>query len=122
MRREGRKALLDALLIADVGKNGRENAHGAAVVAGDVQPALRHQAEKAQRLEAHRLAAGVGAGDDERIKAAAQLNVDGHGLRRVEQRVARMAQVNAAVLFDLRAHGVHLVAQLAAREDEVFIK
>ena len=36
MRREGRQALLDALLIADVGKDGRKNAHGAAVVTGAV--------------------------------------------------------------------------------------
>ena len=30
-----------------------------------------------------------------------------------------MAQIHAAVLFELGAHGIHAVAQLAARENEV---
>ena len=50
MRREGRQTLLDALLVADVGQHRGKDAHGAAVVAGDMQAALRHQAEEAERL------------------------------------------------------------------------
>ena len=50
VRRESRQALLNALLITDVGQDGGENAHGAAVVTGDMQPALRHQAHETERL------------------------------------------------------------------------
>mgnify|MGYP000859146551 CR=1 FL=1 len=50
MRRKGRQTLLDALLVADVGQHRGKDAHGAAVVAGDMQAALHHQAEEAERL------------------------------------------------------------------------
>ena len=50
VRREGRQALLNALLVADIGQDRGEDAHLAAVVAGNVQPALRHQAQKTERL------------------------------------------------------------------------
>ena len=119
VRGEGGKALLDALLVADVGENAGEHAHRAAVARGNVQSALRHQAEEAERFEADGLAAGVGACDDEGIEAAAHLNVDGHGLGGIEQRMAGAAEGNAAVRADLGPRGIHLVAQLAAGKDEV---
>ena len=50
MRREGRQTLLDALLVADVGQHRGKDAHSAVVVTGDMQAALRHQAEEAERL------------------------------------------------------------------------
>ena len=119
VRGEGGKALLDALLVADVGEDAGKDAHRAAVARGNVQSALRHQAEETERFETDGLAAGVGACDDEGIEAAAHLNVDGHGLGGIEQRMAGAAEGNAAVRADLGPRGVHLVAQLAAGKDEV---
>ena len=114
---KGGKALLDALLVADVGEDAGKNAHRAAVARGNVQSALRHQAEETERFETDGLAAGVGACDDEGIEAAAHLNVDGHGLGGIEQRMAGAAEGNAAVRADLGPRGVHLVAQLAAGKE-----
>ena len=101
VRGEGGKALLDALLVADVGEDAGKDAHRAAVARRDVQSALRHQAEQTERFETDGLAAGVGACDDEGIEAAAHLNVDGHGLGGIEQRMAGAAEGNAAVRADL---------------------
>ena len=106
-------------MLADVGEDAGKDAHRAAVARRDVQSALRHQAEEAERFETDGLAAGVGACDDEGIEAAAHLNGDGHGLGGIEQRMAGAAEGNAAVRADLGPCGVHLVAQLAAGKDEV---
>ena len=82
VRREGRQALLDALLVADVGEHLLEDRHPRAGVGGDMQAALRHQRQQAHGLERHRLAAGVRAGDQQDAEAAAQLDGDRHDARR----------------------------------------
>ena len=48
----------------------------AAVPGGDVQAALGHEGEQADGLQSHRLAAGVGAGDDQGVKLLPQRQVD----------------------------------------------
>ena len=119
MGREGGQALLDALLVADVRQHPVEHAHRAAVSRGDMQPALGHQRQQSQRLQAHRLAAGVGPGDDQGVKGLPQLDVDGYRPSAVQQGVAGLAELDAAAAPDLRAAGVHLVAQLAPGKDQV---
>ena len=116
---EGGQALLNALLVADIRQHPVEYAHRAAVVGGDVEPALGHEGQKAQGLQAHGLAAGVGPGDDQGVEPLAQLNGDGHGTARVQQGVAGVAEADAAVAPDLRPAGVHLIAELAPGEDEI---
>ena len=119
MGREGRQALLDALLVADVRQHPLINGHGAPVRRRDVEAALGHQRQQAQGLEGHGLAAGVGTGDDQGVKGVPQLDVDGHRRLGVQQGVAGLAQMDGPVPADLRPHGVHLVAQLAPGEDQV---
>ena len=119
MGREGRQALLDALLVADVRQHPLIDGHGAPVRRRDVEAALGHQRQQAQGLEGHGLAAGVGTGDDQGVKGVPQLDVDGHRRLGVQQGVTGLAQMDGPVPADLRPHGVHLVAQLAPGEDQV---
>jgi hypothetical protein len=65
VRGEGGEALLDALLVADVGEDLLEHRHRRALRRRDVHPRLGHQLEEAHRLEGDRLASRVGAGDDQ---------------------------------------------------------
>ena len=92
--REGAQALLDALLVADVGIDPLEDAEPAALVGGDQQARLRHEREQADGLERDRLAAGVGAGDDDDVGIVVEIDVDGHDRFGVEQRVAGAVQVD----------------------------
>ncbi len=65
VRREGGQALLDALLVADVGPDLADEANLRAGVGRDVQAGQRHQRQQSDRLQGDRLAAGVGSGDHE---------------------------------------------------------
>ena len=110
--------MLDALLIADVGENFIKYGNTASLRGRDVQAALRHKAEKPDRLERNGLAAGVRAGDDERVVILAELHINRNGLVLIEQRVTRPAQPDAA-FRELRRAGVELEAELRAREYDI---
>ena len=84
-----------------------------------MEAALGHQGQQAQGLEADGLAAGVGAGDDQGVEGVSQLDVDGHGLFGIQQRMPGPPQVDGPVPANLRAHAVHLVAELAPGKDQV---
>ena len=87
MGREGRQALLDALLISYVRQHPTEHPHGAAAVGGDVQAALGHQAQQSDGFQGHGFAAGVGAGDDQGVELLTQLHGDRHRLGLIQQGV-----------------------------------
>ena len=93
MRRKGRERLLDALLVADVGADVLKHGQPRALCHGKVQSALGHQGHEADRLERDGLAAGVGPGDDNDKALFVQVDVDWDDGPRIEQRVARLAQV-----------------------------
>ena len=118
VRRERGQRLLDALLIADVGHDLVEHRHGAAVGARDVQAALRHGREQTDGLERDGLAAGVWAGDDERVEFAAERNIDRHSGVLRQQRMARAAQLQVLVR-QLRRDRVELVGELCLGKNEV---
>ena len=88
MAGEGGKALFDALLIADVHEKLIEHADLAALVGRDQETTLCHRAQQTGRFQGDGLAAGVRAGDDERIIFFAQCNVHRHALLWVDQWVA----------------------------------
>ena len=119
MGRESGQTLLNALLIADIRQHPLIHGNDAAVPHRDVETALGHEGQEAQGLEGDGLAAGVGAGDDQGVKGVPQLDIDGHRLLGIQQRMAGLAQVDDTVPADLRPGGLHLVAQLAPGEDHV---
>ena len=61
----------------------------------DVQPALRHQRQQAHRLQRHRLAARVGAGDHQGEGLRVQVDIDRHHRGGLQQGVARLVQADA---------------------------
>ena len=73
MRRERRQALLDALLVANIGEDLTEHWHARRLSGRDMQAGLSHQRQQAGGLQRNCLAAGVWAGDQQDAKIAAQI-------------------------------------------------
>ena len=117
MRRERGKRLLDGLLVADVSENLLVDVDRAAVVGRDMQAAFGHEREKADGLERDGLAAGVGAGDDERVKITAEAHRDGHDGLAGDERMAGADEVQLPVRPHLRADGAHGKGQTRPREN-----
>ena len=89
---EGGEGLLDGLLVADVRVDGGKAGQFRAGLGRDVQPALRHGGQQANRLKCDRLAAGVGAGDDHCECAGERVNIGGYHRFRVQQWMAGVDQ------------------------------
>ena len=120
VRGERGQALLDALLVTDIGVNMLKQADFRLLVRRDMQAAGSHERQQTEGFERNRLAAGVRAGDDERVVIIADGDVDRHGLVLIEQRMARAKQLAAAaVLNKHRRTGIHVERQLGTRKDEV---
>ncbi len=94
MGRKRRQALLDALLVADIDEDLRKDAELGMRSGGDEHPALRHQGQQADRLERHRLAAGVGTGNQQYAKVGAYIQAQRHDGPGIEQRVARFLETH----------------------------
>jgi hypothetical protein len=75
---EGRQALLQTLLIADIGKEAGKEMNPTRRRTGDRHPRLHHGQEESRRLQSHGLAAGSGAADDQGIALFAEKEVDRH--------------------------------------------
>ena len=84
-------------LVAHVGQHPAEHLYPAVVGDGDMQAALGHEGEQADGLDGHRLAAGIGAGDYQGVEVLPQHQVVGHRPVRVQQGVAGLPQVQAAL-------------------------
>ena len=87
--RECGKALLNTLLIANVHKELIKNTDLAPLISRDKEAALRHGTQKACCFQRDRLAARIGAGNDERIILLTQRNVHRDTFFRVNERVPR---------------------------------
>ena len=92
--RKGAERLLDGLLVADVGVDVVEQRQLRAGLDRDVQPRLRHGRHQPDGLERDGLAAGVGAGDDQREGARREVDIQRHDGVRIEQRMPRLEQAD----------------------------
>ena len=119
MAGEGRQALFDALLITDVHKVLVKMADDAALMRRDQEPILRHRVEQAGCFQRYGLAAGVGAGDNEGVIVAAQLNVHRHDLFLVDERVAGLVQLEIDLVADGGHKGVLLHGQPCLGQQQV---
>ena len=94
---EGRKILLDGLVVADIGQHGIEHRQLGAV-GGDWNAGLRHQGQQADGFQGHGFSAGVGTGDDQFEAFAFEFDADGNDVPAfcfqvsLEQRVAGVDQ------------------------------
>ena len=84
---EGGQALFDALLVADVHEKLVKYANLAALVGGNEETALCHGTQQTGRFQGDRLAAGVRAGNDERIVFSAQRDIHRDALFGVDERM-----------------------------------
>ena len=116
MRRKSRERLLDALLVADVRQDVVKHAHRGVRRGGQLQTGLIHQRKQPRRLQSDRLAACVGAGDDQRVKFVAQPHINRHGGGAVKQRVHRAAQVERLLLGGQHGACLHLFGKACAGE------
>jgi hypothetical protein len=89
---EGGKTLRDALLVADVDKDGGKDRDDTGVVRWEEQPGLRHEHQETDRLQCDRLSARVRTGDQQNAEVCAEVDVDWDDLRRIKQRVPRSAE------------------------------
>ncbi len=123
----GAQVVFDALLVADVDEDAAEDAGARVFADGDGQSALHHVLDEAHGLQAHRLASGVGAGDDEDALAAVQFDVERHGLlavageRERQQGVARQRPVYQRRALEVGRDGVELPCQPGFGVDEVYL-
>ncbi len=101
MRREGREAHRDRLLVADVDEDLVEDGQRR-LVRRRAQAALVEDGREPERLQGHGLAAGVRPADHERAQRA-ELEVDRDRRGPVEQRVARPEQHDFVALSHERA-------------------
>ncbi len=80
MRAVGRQVVQDGLLVADVDEKALKQAALRVDAHGRHQAALQHVLQQAGGLQAYRLAACVGAADDEDAVALVELQVQGDDL------------------------------------------
>ena len=103
--RIGRKVVVDALFVADIDKDVVEDGHLGVLLHGHGQAVLQHVLHETERLEAHRLAARVGTGDEsDALLLVVEQDVEGHhgavGLpvAQIEQRMTGLHPVGDVLL------------------------
>ena len=116
---EGRQALLDTLLIADIGKYLPEQGQLAAVARGNMKSGHSHKLEKADSLERDSLAARVGAGDDDHIIVCAQFQIDGNHFFGINQRMAAIQDIDVIFIVENRTDGILVHGQTCARKNKI---
>ena len=99
---EGTEALLDGLLVSDIGKNLFEYRQLRALKGRDVESCLSHQGEQAHGFERYGLAAGVRSGDHQKVEVTPQPDIDGNHLLRIQQRMPPVPDIDIPVGIELR--------------------
>ncbi len=110
---EGAEALLDALLVADVGVDAFEDTQLAALVNREHHARLRHERQQADGLERDCLAARVGPRDHDEVGVVIEIDVNGHDRLLIEQRMTRPVQVDDRA--GVRQLGTLVLAMLVRR-------
>ena len=115
---EGGQVLGDGLLIPDIGQYPVKDLHPAVSRHRDVKAALGHQNQQSQCFQRHRLAAGVRAGDHQRVKVLPQTQVVPYGGIPVQQGVSCPLKMDAP-LHDFGGHTPHTKRQPRPGKDTV---
>ena len=116
---EGGKALLNALLIADIYQKFIKYANLAAFVSRDQKAALCHGAQQTGGFQSDRFTAGVRAGDDKGIILPAQCNIHRNALLWVDQWVAGADQVKRRIRPHSGLEGLQLQRKPRFRQQDV---
>ena len=116
---EGTERLFNALFVSDIRVYLMKNGKLAPVEGGNVKSRLSHKCEKAHGFQGDSLAAGVGTGDDQKIKIVPQTDVYGYSLLLMDERMAGFAQVDAALLIKDRLASVHIHGERASGKNKI---
>ena len=119
MGRKSGQGLLNGLLVADIHQHPFKHRHLAVVPYGDQQAALGHDCQQTQCFQRHRLTTRVGAGDNQRIKLASQLYVNGNHLFRVNEGMAGTTQASMTIGGQRRLNSLHLIGQMRLGKDNI---
>ena len=121
MRREGGKALFDALLIPDIGVDVMKDRKLRAVEGRNMEPCLSHQGKEPDRFQRYRLSAGIRSGDDQHIEIEipADMNIGGHDLFFVQKRMSGLSKTDPPLFIIERLRRVLLQSKKAFGKDEI---
>ena len=122
VRGKCRERLLNRLLVADISKNTVEDGNEASVVRRNVKAALCHEGEKSQRLERDGFAAGVGAGNNERVKIGAEADGNRHDRFSRDKRMARPLELQLSIGSNFRLRRVHRKRQFRPGKNAVQLR
>ena len=120
MRGECRKALFDALFVADVAVHAVEHGHFSALCR-HIHSGQRHAHEKSRHLERHGLSAGVRTRDEQHLFLRLHSECKRDNLFSVDQRMPSLFDGQLSLRTEFGAHRLHLVRKLCAREDRVHL-
>ena len=87
-----------------------------------MKPCLSHQGEQSYRFQGNSLAAGIGSGNDQKVKVLSQVDIDGNHLLPLQERVAPLSDINIVVFIENRLRGVLLHGELGFRKYEVQVR
>ena len=117
--RKGGKGLLNALLVSDVRQNVLKHGDAASLPRRNHQAAHGHEGQQADGLQGHGLAAGVGAGDDERVEGVPQGDFRGNHLFLGDQRMAGAVKNHPSIFANVWHHRLHFIGHLGLGEDQI---
>ena len=118
MRGEGRQALLNALLVANIRINCTEHRQLRTACRNE-QANLRHQRKHTHSLQRYRFTASIRAGNQKHRKFFAQLYIQRHNRILIEQRMTSLRNLYAAVHRQQRTHSMLLLRQQCLRADNI---
>ena len=119
MGRKSRKALLNALLIPNIGQYVGKYVDLTAVKGRDHHPAHGHGTKKPQSFEGYCLSSCVRAGNDQSIKAFSNRDVGGYYMFRVNEGMACFDEVNNTIISHHWYTGFHFIGQTGFGKDDI---
>ena len=119
MRGEGGKIFFDGLAVAHIAPDVVKDGKPRPLRRGHEQPARRHQAEQPAHLERDRLAARIGAADEQKSIFPAHRERDGHRLFGIQKRVTSLQNFDHAARIERGLDALDGIGVLCTRIEAV---
>ena len=122
VRGEGGQVFLNGLAVADVAPHAVEHGKARPLCRRHEQSASRHQAKESAHLERDRLAARIGAADEQESVFLPQRQRDGNGSFLIEQRVPALDDLQNTFSAHVGLYSVQTIAIFGARIEGVRLR
>ena len=119
VRREGRKALFDALFIPNIRKYMIKHRQFGIIKSRNMQTSLSHQGKETQCFQSNGLTASIGTSDQQCGKFLTQINICGYYCLGIQQRMSTLVDVDIALCIELRLSPIHCHGQGRFCKDKV---